>query len=65
MLREVGVVPDRRQMRIVERYVRWVDDVVSAAHIDGRAMDAEVAGEPGAPEEGGVDSVVLSTPLTP
>lgn len=43
MLRALGVEPDQRQMRVVEKYVRWVDGQVSAAHIDGRAMDREVA----------------------
>lgn len=44
MLRALGVEPDDRQMRTVEKYVRWVDGQVSDAHIDGRRMDAEIAG---------------------
>ena len=44
MLRALGVEPDDRQMRIVEKYARWVDQQVSDAHIDGRAMDREIAG---------------------
>lgn len=44
MLRALGVEPDQRQMRAVEKYVRWVDQQVSDAHIDGRAMDREIAG---------------------
>ena len=44
MLRAIGVEPDDRQMRTVERYVRWVDQQVSDAHIDGRRMDAEIVG---------------------
>ena len=43
MLRAVGVEPDGGQMRTVEKYVRWVDGQISTAHIDGRAMDREVA----------------------
>jgi hypothetical protein len=43
MLRAVGVEPDQRKMRTVEKYVRWVDAQISAAHIDGRLMDREVA----------------------
>ena len=43
MLRAVGVEPDPKQMRIVEKYVRWVDGQISTAHIDGRVMDREVA----------------------
>ena len=43
MLRAVGVEPDHKQMRIVEKYVRWVDGQISTAHIDGRVMDREVA----------------------
>ena len=43
MLRAVGVEPDRKQMRTVEKYVRWVDGQISTAHIDGRVMDREVA----------------------
>ena len=44
MLRAVGVGPDRKQMRTVEKYVRWVDEQISAAHIDGRALERETAG---------------------
>lgn len=44
MLRALGVEPDGKQMRTVEKYVRWVDQQVSDAHIDGRAMDREIAG---------------------
>ena len=44
MLRALGVEPDGKQMRIVEKYARWVDQQVSEAHIDGRAMDREIAG---------------------
>ena len=44
MLRALGVEPDNRQMRTVERYVRWVDGQISAAHIDGRALERETAG---------------------
>ena len=44
MLRVLGVEPDNRRMRTVERYVRWVDGQISAAHIDGRALEREVAG---------------------
>ena len=44
MLRALGVEPDVRQMRTVEKYARWVDQQVSEAHIDGRAMDREIAG---------------------
>lgn len=44
MLRALGVEPDGKQMRTVEKYVRWVDQQVSEAHIDGRAMDREIAG---------------------
>ena len=44
MLRAVGVEPDQRKMRTVEKYVRWVDGQISTAHIDGRAMDREIAG---------------------
>ena len=44
MLRALGVEPDVRQMRIVEKYVRWVDQQVSEAHIDGRAMDRAITG---------------------
>ena len=44
MLRALGVEPDGKQMRIVEKYVRWVDEQISTAHIDGRAMDREIAG---------------------
>ena len=44
MLRALGVEPDAKQMRTVEKYVRWVDQQVSEAHIDGRAMDREIAG---------------------
>ena len=44
MLRALGVEPDVKQMRTVEKYVRWVDQQVSEAHIDGRAMDREIAG---------------------
>ena len=43
MLRALGVEPDRKQMRTVEKYVRWVDGQISTAHIDGRVMDREVA----------------------
>ena len=43
MLRAVGVEPDQRKMRTVEKYVRWVDEQISTAHIDGRVMDREVA----------------------
>ena len=43
MLRALGVEPDPKQMRTVEKYVRWVDGQISTAHIDGRAMDREVA----------------------
>ena len=43
MLRAVGVEPDPKQMRTVEKYVRWVDGQISTAHIDGRVMDREVA----------------------
>ena len=42
MLRALGVEPDGKQMRIVEKYVRWVDEQISTAHIDGRAMDREI-----------------------
>ena len=31
-------------MRAVEKFARWVDQQVSDAHIDGRAMDREIAG---------------------
>ena len=44
MLRALGVEPDVRQMRTVEKYVRWVDQQVSEAHIDGRAMDRAIVG---------------------
>lgn len=44
MLRALGVEPDAKQMRTVEKYARWVDQQVSDAHIDGRAMDREIAG---------------------
>ena len=44
MLRALGVDPDDKRMRAVERYVRWVDGQISAAHIDGRALEHEVAG---------------------
>lgn len=44
MLRAIGVEPNGRQMRVVEKYVRWVDQQVSDAHIDGRAMDREIVG---------------------
>ena len=44
LVRALGVEPDDRQMRIVEKYARWVDQQVSDAHIDGRAMDREIAG---------------------
>ena len=43
MLRALGVEPDPKQMRTVEKYVRWVDGQISTAHIDGRVMDREVA----------------------
>ena len=43
MLRALGIEPDRKQMRTVEKYVRWVDGQISTAHIDGRVMDREVA----------------------
>ena len=43
MLRALGIEPDRKQMRTVEKYVRWVDEQISTAHIDGRVMDREVA----------------------
>ena len=43
MLRAVGVEPDRKQMRTVEKYVRWVDGQISTAHIDGRTMDRAIA----------------------
>ena len=43
MLRAVGVEPDPKQMRTIEKYVRWVDGQISTAHIDGRVMDREVA----------------------
>ena len=38
MLRALGVEPDAKQMRTVEKYARWVDQQVSEAHIDGRAI---------------------------
>ena len=44
MLRALGVEPDPKQMRTVEKYVRWVDGQISTAHIDGRAMDRAIAG---------------------
>ena len=44
LVRALGVEPDDRQMRIVEKYARWVDQQVSDAHIDGRAMNREIAG---------------------
>ena len=44
MLRALGVEPDGKQMRTVEKYARWVDQQVSDAHIDGRAMDRAIAG---------------------
>ena len=44
MLRALGVEPNVGRMRTVEKYVRWVDRQVSDAHIDGRAMDREIAG---------------------
>ena len=44
MLRALGIEPDPKQMRTVEKYVRWVDGQISTAHIDGRAMDREIAG---------------------
>ena len=44
MLRALGVEPDAKQMRTVEKYARWVDQQVSEAHIDGRAVDHAVAG---------------------
>lgn len=44
MLRALGVEPDAKQMRTVEKYARWGDGQVPAAHIDGRDMDREVAG---------------------
>ena len=44
MLRALGVEPDVKQMRIVEKCVRWVDQQVSEAHIDGRAMDRAITG---------------------
>ena len=44
MLRALGIEPDPKQMRTVEKYARWVDQQVSEAHIDGRAMDREIAG---------------------
>ena len=44
MLRAVGVEPDPKQMRTVEKYVRWVDGQISTAHIDGRAMDRAITG---------------------
>ena len=44
MLRALGVEPDVRQMRTVEKYARWVDQQVSEAHIDGRAMDRAIVG---------------------
>ena len=43
MLRALGIEPDPKQMRTVEKYVRWVDEQISTAHIDGRVMDREVA----------------------
>ena len=43
MLRALGIEPDPKQMRTVEKYVRWVDGQISTAHIDGRVMDREVA----------------------
>ena len=43
MLRALGIEPDRKQMRTVEKYARWVDGQISTAHIDGRVMDREVA----------------------
>ena len=43
MLRAVGIEPDPKQMRTIEKYVRWVDGQISTAHIDGRVMDREVA----------------------
>ena len=43
MLRAVGVEPDPKQMRTIEKYVRWVDEQIATAHIDGRVMDREVA----------------------
>ena len=44
MLRALGIEPDPKQMRTVEKYARWVDQQVSEAHIDGRAMDRAIAG---------------------
>ena len=44
MLRAIGVDPDDWQMRVVEKYVRCVDQRMSEAHIDGRAMDREIVG---------------------
>ena len=43
MLRALGIEPDPKQMRTIEKYVRWVDGQISTAHIDGRVMDREVA----------------------
>ena len=43
MLRALGIEPDPKQMRTVEKYARWVDGQISTAHIDGRVMDREVA----------------------
>ena len=43
MLRALGIEPDPKQMRTVEKYARWVDQQISTAHIDGRVMDREVA----------------------
>lgn len=31
MLRALGIEPDRKQMRTVEKYVRWVDGQISTA----------------------------------
>ena len=44
MLRALGIEPDPKQMRTVEKYVRWVDGQISTAHIDGRALEREVVG---------------------
>lgn len=42
MLRALGVEPDGRQMRVVEKYVRWVDQQIMDAHIDGRDLEDEI-----------------------
>lgn len=45
MLRALDVDPDDREMRVVERYVRWVDAQITDACIKGRELDAEVLDE--------------------